>query len=78
MKQLSREKSVGSQAVSSVDAGPTGSPSDVTMSRGPWPWPTQIPSLVLVINDTKLLIPCVKWFKLDISNTCDEGACGME
>jgi hypothetical protein len=36
------------------------------------------PSLVLVINDTKLLMPCVKWFKLGISNTCDEGACGME
>jgi hypothetical protein len=25
------------------------------------------PSLVLVINDTKLLMPCVKWFKLGIS-----------
>jgi hypothetical protein len=36
------------------------------------------PSLVLVINDTKLLMPYVKWFKLGISNTCDEGACGME
>jgi hypothetical protein len=36
------------------------------------------PSLVLVINDTKLLMPCVKWFKLGISNTCDEGACDME
>jgi hypothetical protein len=36
------------------------------------------PSLVLVINDTKLLMSCVKWFKLGISNTCDEGACGME
>jgi hypothetical protein len=36
------------------------------------------PSLVLVSNDTKLLMPCVKWFKLGISNTCDEGACGME
>jgi hypothetical protein len=36
------------------------------------------PSLVLVINDTKLLMTCVKWFKLGISNTCDEGACGME
>jgi hypothetical protein len=36
------------------------------------------PSLVLVINDTKLLMPCVKWFKLGISNTCDEGACGTE
>jgi hypothetical protein len=23
-------------------------------------------------------MPCVKWFKLGISNTCDEGACGME
>jgi hypothetical protein len=21
---------------------------------------------------------CVKWFKLGISNICDEGACGME
>jgi hypothetical protein len=23
-------------------------------------------------------MPYVKWFKLGISNTCDEGACGME
>jgi hypothetical protein len=36
------------------------------------------PSLVLVINDTKLLMSYVKWFELDISSTCDEGACGME
>jgi hypothetical protein len=36
------------------------------------------PSLVLIINDTKLLMSCVKWFKLGISSTCDEGACGME
>jgi hypothetical protein len=36
------------------------------------------PSLVLVINDTKLLMPCVKWFKLGISNTYNEGAYGME
>jgi hypothetical protein len=34
------------------------------------------PSLVLVINDTKLLMLYVKWFELDISNTCDEGVCG--
>jgi hypothetical protein len=34
---------------------------------------TESPSLVLVINDTKLLIPCVKCFELGISNTCDEG-----
>jgi hypothetical protein len=40
--------------------------------------PNESPSLVLVINDTKLLMSCVKWFKLGISNTCDEGACGME
>jgi hypothetical protein len=38
----------------------------------------EIPSLVLVINDTKLLIPCVKCFELGISNTCDEGICGKE
>jgi hypothetical protein len=31
------------------------------------------PSLVLAINDTKLLMPCVKCFELGISNTCDEG-----
>jgi hypothetical protein len=31
------------------------------------------PSLVLVINDTKLLMSCVKCFELGISNTCDEG-----
>jgi hypothetical protein len=36
------------------------------------------PSLVLVINDTKLLMPCVKCFQLGISNTCDEGVCGKE
>jgi hypothetical protein len=36
------------------------------------------PSLVLVINDAKLLMPCVKCFELDISNTCDEGVCGKE
>jgi hypothetical protein len=35
-------------------------------------------SLVLVINDTKLLMPCVKFFELGISNTCDEGICGKE
>jgi hypothetical protein len=23
-------------------------------------------------------MPCIKWFKLGISNTYDEGACGME
>jgi hypothetical protein len=36
------------------------------------------PSLVLVINDTKLLMPRVKCFELGISNTCDEGVCGKE
>jgi hypothetical protein len=36
------------------------------------------PSLVLVINDTKLLMPCVKYFELGINNTCDEGVCGKE
>jgi hypothetical protein len=36
------------------------------------------PSLVLVINDTKLLMPCVKCFELGISNTGDEGVCGKE
>jgi hypothetical protein len=35
-------------------------------------------SLVLVINDTKLLMPCVKCFELGISNTCDEGVCGKK
>jgi hypothetical protein len=35
-------------------------------------------SLVLVINDTKLLMTCVKCFELGISNTCDEGVCGKE
>jgi hypothetical protein len=39
---------------------------------------TESPSLVLVINDTKLLMPCVKCFELGISNTCDEGVCGKE
>jgi hypothetical protein len=36
------------------------------------------PSLVLVINDTKLLMTCVKCFEIGISNTCDEGVCGKE
>jgi hypothetical protein len=36
------------------------------------------PSLVLVINDTKLLMRCVKCFELGISNTCDEGVRGKE
>jgi hypothetical protein len=40
--------------------------------------PAESPSLVLVINDTKLLMPCVKCFELGISNTCDEGVCGKE
>jgi hypothetical protein len=39
---------------------------------------SESPSLVLVINDTKLLMPCVKCFELGISNTCDEGVCGKE
>jgi hypothetical protein len=42
------------------------------------PFPPESPSLVLVINDTKLLMPCVKRFELGISNTCDEGVCGKE
>jgi hypothetical protein len=40
--------------------------------------PFESPSLVLVINDTKLLMPCVKCFELGISNICDEGVCGKE
>jgi hypothetical protein len=40
--------------------------------------PNESPSLVLVINNTKLLMPCVKCFELGISNTCDEGVCGKE
>jgi hypothetical protein len=40
--------------------------------------PGESPSLVLVINDTKLLMPYVKCFELGISNTCDEGVCGKE
>jgi hypothetical protein len=39
---------------------------------------SESPSLVLVINDTKLLMSCVKCFELGISNTCDEGVCGKE
>jgi hypothetical protein len=35
--------------------------------------PGESPSLVLVINDTKLLMPYVKYFELGINNTCDEG-----
>jgi hypothetical protein len=40
--------------------------------------PAESPSLVLVINDTKLLMPCVKCFELGISNTCDEDVRGKE
>jgi hypothetical protein len=40
--------------------------------------PCESPSLVLVINDTKLLMSCVKCFVLGISNTCDEGVCGKK
>jgi hypothetical protein len=36
------------------------------------------PSLVLVINDTKLLMIYVKCFELGISNACDKGICGKE
>jgi hypothetical protein len=39
---------------------------------------SESPSLVLVINDTKLLMSCVKCFELGISNTCDEDVCGKE
>jgi hypothetical protein len=49
-----------------------------TMIRQHSASPPESPSLVLVINDTKLLIPCVKCFELSISNTCDEGVCGKE
>jgi hypothetical protein len=41
-------------------------------------WASESPSLVLLINDTKLLMSCVKCFELGISNTCDEGVCGKE
>jgi hypothetical protein len=47
---------------------------DTRSSRGD----AESPNLVLVINDTKLLMPCVKCFELGISNTCDEGVCGKE
>jgi hypothetical protein len=40
--------------------------------------PTESLSLVLVINVTKLLMPCIKCFELGISNTCDKGVCGKE
>jgi hypothetical protein len=40
--------------------------------------PGESPSLVLVINDTKLLMSCVKYFELGVSNTCDEGVCDKE
>jgi hypothetical protein len=45
---------------------------------GGWGHPGESPSLVLIINDTKLLMPCVKCFKLGISNTYDEGVCGKD
>jgi hypothetical protein len=40
--------------------------------------PVESLSLVLVINDTKLLMPYVKYFELGICNTCDKGICGKE
>jgi hypothetical protein len=43
-----------------------------------WTSTSESPSLILVINDTKLLMPCVKCFELGISNTCDESVCGKE
>jgi hypothetical protein len=49
---------------------PLASSSPVAASSG---YPVESPSLVLVINDTKLLMTCVKCFELGISNTCDEG-----
>jgi hypothetical protein len=50
-----------------------------TLSRlDAWQDWIESPSLVLVINDTKLLILCVKCFELGISNTCDESVCGKE
>jgi hypothetical protein len=52
-------------------------PSNEVHSFG-WLVNAESPSLVLVINDTKLLMPCVKCFELGISNTCDEGVCGKE
>jgi hypothetical protein len=36
------------------------------------------PSLILVINDTKLLMSYIKWFELGIINTCDESVYGNE
>jgi hypothetical protein len=39
---------------------------------------SESPILVLVINDTKLLMSCVQCFELGISNTCDEGVCGKK
>jgi hypothetical protein len=56
------------------------SASSVHLAR--WPPPhtsgAESPSLVLVINDTKLLMPCVKCFELGISNACDESVRGKE
>jgi hypothetical protein len=49
-----------------------------TSSVSKFYFPCESPSLVLVINDTKLLMSCVKCFELGISNTCDEGVCGKE
>jgi hypothetical protein len=49
-----------------------------TIHRIPVIYGSESPSLILVINDTKLLMPCVKCFELGISNTCDEGVRGKE
>jgi hypothetical protein len=39
---------------------------------------TESSGLVLLINDIKLLMSCVKCFELGISNTRDEGVCDKE
>jgi hypothetical protein len=49
-----------------------------SLNRGNFLEMIESPSLVLVINDTKLLMPCVKCFELGISNTYDECVCGKE
>jgi hypothetical protein len=57
-------------------------PAQLLLPPSPWAplvgGTVESPSLVLIINDTKLLMTCVKCFELGISNTCDEGVCGKK
>jgi hypothetical protein len=70
-----RVDSVTSGEISAMEGGRE---VEVLLSVSTSQGPSESLSLVLVINDTKLLMACVKCFELGIRNTCDEGICGKE